>query len=220
VTELTITELARIAAIGEAAATIAEEQGIPYIAAYVIAGDIASRETADAMLRTKPFWVASAFVGSYARLAWVVDHMETGDVDRSEVVGLLPHLWSGSDPDDTDPRFLALWQDAWRANGRHPVRDGRPLPRTLTPSTPLEVFRGQLGPDKPGIAWTLDPKVARRFALTGGLRATIGEGILIRALAERRDVLAYLTGRGESEVVIDPSRLTRVEASIVKEAKP
>lgn len=195
-------EIERVERRQRAAVKLAEETGIPGLSAYIIASDIDSRSTADEMLRTKPFWIASAFVGSYARLAWVVDHLEAGDVPREEVLDRLPMMWRGSDPDDTDPRFLALWQAARSRAGGY-LRDGKPIPRHAV----LDVYRGQRARDPFGIAWSLDPKVAQRFQRTGGLRQNIPDGLLFKARARRADVLAYLTGRGESEVVIDPRLL-------------
>ena len=107
------------------------------------------------------------------------------------------------DPDDTDGRYLRLWKSAWVANGRHYIRDGRSLPRS---GRLLTVYRGQMPEDKFGIAWTTDPKIAQVFANGAGARVP-QNGTVFMAHVHRDHVYAYLTGRGESEVILDPFML-------------
>jgi len=183
---------------------IERDPRIPFIGALVIAGDRLSAERSDRWLAEgMPFDDALAFVGSYARLDWALRAQERGATSRGWLLDRLPHLWSGSDPDDTDPRFLALWREAFARNGHRPILDGRRLP----PGDVLTVYRGQFRDAPLGIAWSLDRRVAEAFARSGGLRGAIQGGVVLTRSARRRDVLAYLTGRDESEVIVDPSLL-------------
>lgn len=191
------------------------DPSIPPIAAIVIAGDIASAKRSEQ-------WVEQGadaeevlgFVGSYARLDFAVKMYEAGKLSEGYLLDNLPDLWRGSDPDDSDPRFLKLWT---KARERHVygqkkgqrtsyITDGKKLPKG-----PLMVYRGERGnPSYPtGIAWTTDLHIAEKFARTGGLRANTGPGTVFKARVPKDQVLAYLTGRGENEVIFDPAWLQR-----------
>jgi hypothetical protein len=113
-------------------------------------------------------------------------------------LGECASLWRGADPDDTDPENLEVWRRLYRLNGSHYIRDGRPLPAGQY----VTVYRGG-APLEPGIAWSTDPKIARKFANGAGLRVRT-HGEVIRGEVHRKHVLAYITGRGEAEVIVDP----------------
>jgi len=195
------------------AADLARKQGIPYISAVVIAGDITSGERSKAWVeRGLDATDAVGFVGSFARLDFVVWAVDHGHLSNEYLMENLPDLWRGSDPDDTDPRFLQLWKRAWLAD-EATIFDspkGMTLLDIATDGEWVKVYRGQVGDPKqaPGIAWSTDWKVANKFAKTGGLRGVIDlGGYVLTRWVRREDILAYLVGRGESEVVVDPRDL-------------
>jgi len=148
------------------------------------------------------------FVGSYARLGYMVGLMDEGLLAPEWVYRRLPDEWSGSDPDDTNPRFLTLWRDAFAWNRSRYLTD---LPEAVLPKDRvLTVWRGQdwaPGPIKAGLAWSLDRKVAERFAKGAALRQSHRPGVVIMAQVLRKDVLGYMVGRKEAEVIIDPADL-------------
>jgi len=182
----------------------AADTRLPLMTALTIAGDRLSKEVADRMLADgdKPWPMCAVFVGSYARMEWIVEKVEAGLIDEAEVYPRLPDEWRSSDPDDTDYRFLHLWQRArdWR---RIYLRDEKALPRQGI----LWVYRGQDEGAKLGIAWTLDETVARKFATGAATRQFDRGGVVYKARVRRKDVLGYMTGRHESEVVLDPRLL-------------
>jgi hypothetical protein len=193
-----------------------EDPGLPSITAFVMAQDLGGAVRADILLEDgKPWKEALWTIGSYGRCEWVKRHIKSGDVSQEEVYPLLPDLWRGSDPDDTDPWWSMMWADAWEANGRVPILDGGPLPERSW----LEVYRGQIGEAALGVSWSLDEKVARRFAMTGGGRFARAGGVVLKAEARRHSVFAYLTERGEQEVIVPPTALRHVEtvARVVSE---
>lgn len=177
-------------------------EGIPTITAIVMAGDIYSAEQATELIRNgTPAEDALHYVGSYARFDWAVSNLP-----KPTLFKMLPELWTGADPDDTKPEYLALWKEAYAANKNKIIQDEPGKIETLltNANSPLfKVYRGQIG-DNVGISWTLDKKIAKTFAATGGGRQTIRGGRILTRIVKRSDVLAYLTGRGESEVIIDP----------------
>lgn len=182
--------------------------GLPHITTVVMAGDVLSAQRAREMLE-KGEWTATqalALTGSYARFEFALELVNEGRLTREWLYENLPELWRGSDPDDTEPRYLALWYAAWRANGYHPVNDGRTLPRSRV----LTIYRGQMPNDPLGMAWTLNPKIAAKFAGGAGLRTEVKGGIIVRAEVARSQVLAYMTGRGEAEIIVDPNTVRLV----------
>jgi hypothetical protein len=175
------------------------------IVALVMAGDAISTTRADAAIAAgEPFDRAAVMVGSYARLDWAVRQLAAGRIDEELLLSRWPSLWRGSDPDDTDPRFLEIWQLAYERAGGTVLDDpDRPLPD----SPEILVYRGQDPGATLGIAWTLSRKIATAFAAGMATRQGNRGGVVLRAVTHSSGVLGYLTGRHEEEVVVDPSIL-------------
>lgn len=179
-----------------------------YATAQIMAGDILSaREATDKVIGGEDATTAIRWVGSYARWDWVVTMVRTGRITGEWFAENIADLWVSADPDDTNPDNLAIWRKAYNDHGGL-IRDGRPLPKPGGDRM-LKVFRGGSPfTVKAGISWTLDPKIAGKFAATLGGRVKVHGGVVVTGLVRPADVLAYLTDRGESEVIIDP-RLVR-----------
>ncbi len=178
-----------------AAELLAADPSLGPITAHIVAGDRLSAEAADERLAAgDDFDHCLVLVGSYARLDWAYRAAERGAATRERLLDLLPELWRGSDPDDADPRWPPLWREAFERNGRRTVLDGYGLPRRRT----LTVYRGQDRGASVGLAWSLDPSVARRFAAGAALRQSHRPGVVLAGDVARRAVLAYLTGRGRA----------------------
>jgi hypothetical protein len=162
------------------------------ITAHIMANDILSAAKATELVNAgTPATKAYAYVGSYARWDWVVTMVKAGAI---------PGEWFA----ETNPEYLRLWNAAYVAHGGY-LRDGRALPRTKT----IEVFRGgDPATVWKGFAWTTDPKIAQKFAMTMGGRTRVAGGVMVRGTVARSNVLAYITGRGESEVIVDPRFIT------------
>lgn len=179
-------------------------ESLTFLTAFVVSSDIASAVRADLMVEDgmDPL-KASHLVGSYARAAFLREYIEAGRVGWDDVD--IISLWRDSDPDDTDPWWAEQWQDAVKRNGGDMLRDGSgPLP--VEDEDTLYLYRGQL-PGEAGLAWSTDRRVAVKFAKTGGGRSARSGGVVLEGRADPRDVLAFLTGRGESEVVILPENV-------------
>lgn len=187
---------------------MAKDPQLAYISAFIIAGDQMEAERSwDRLVKGEwPYARAELHAGSYARLDFAHRAMEAGYLPRDEFIRRLPELWSYNDPDDGDPRWLPLWREAFHANGDHYVRMGRPLPRT----DPLRCFRGQDVGAPLGCAWSLDPKIAEKFAHGAATRQRNRAGHVVMTEVPRSRILAYLTERGESEVIFDPAGLRPV----------
>jgi hypothetical protein len=165
------------------------------ITAYIMAGDQASAERWTELVKTG-LWTperAVHMVGSFARLDWAIEHCPP-----DWVIENLPELWVGSDPDDTKLGYKALWQQARYLNGAI-ICDGEPLPAQET----YRVYRGQRASEVCGLSWTLDREIAAKFARGAGVRRYLPDGVVLTMDVHRDRVMAYLTGRGESEVIVD-----------------
>lgn len=199
----------RMAAQASIAAGLREANpALPVITSYIIAGDMQSAEAATGMLEHGvAFDHALLHVGSYGRIGWLLDRWDAGDITDADLFRHLPDEWPSADPDDTDPRFLAAWEAAWSANGRQTILDdpNQPLP----PGRRLTVYRGQGRDERAGIAWSLSEDIARKFANGASVRVAGGvkDPVVYTARIHRRMVMAYLTARGEQEVIINPAFL-------------
>ncbi|MCI0393266.1 MAG: hypothetical protein MOB07_31440 [Acidobacteria bacterium] len=166
------------------------------VTADIMATDIVSGELMWAEVESgrRPAEEVVWCVGSYARLEWAMRHCSDKFVLEN-----LPKLWAGSDPDDTQPEYLALWRRAFERNGRKVVCDERPLPALYR----YHLYRGQERSEPQGISWTLDRDIACKFACGAGVRRPLEDPVILERFAHPDLVLAYLTGRGENEVIID-----------------
>lgn len=186
------------------------DPNLPWISAYIMARDLMSADRSLNWLREGKYdWGrAEVFCGSYGRLDLRVRAHAEGLITDEQAITDLAGMWSGSDPDDTDPRFLALWKSAFKANGEKYLRDrGKALPRGAM----VRVYRGQDEGAPFGIAWSLDPLVAKKFANGAATRQHHRNGVVYTGVIPRQAVLGYMTGRNESEVVFDPAWLRDVE---------
>ena len=173
---------------------------IGFISALIIAGDKLSAQRADEMLeKGSSFDAALVFVGSYARLEWALQAFKDKKVSYDHLLDILPELWRGSDPDDTNLEFRELWQDAFTRNNNKTVCDSEPLPKGI-----LNIYRGQDDDGSIGIAWTLNEKIAQKFANGAALRQYNRKGIVYRARVKSKKVLGYLKLRNEEEVIVNP----------------
>ena len=75
---------------------------------------------------------------------------------------------------------------------------------------PFRLYRGYNKPKgKMGLSWTADKKVAARIPFNPQLPGEENPWV-ITAVANPEHVLAYLTGRGEKEIVIHPKNIRRI----------
>ena len=72
------------------------------------------------------------------------------------------------------------------------------------PTEPIRVYRGG---HAEGMSWTTSLETAEWFAMRLGLDETV-----LSAIAPPEAILAIINGRGENEIVVDPSKLVNVRA--------
>ena len=191
---------------------VMQQTGLPFVTSLTIANDRISMESAEEFMAEtgQPAWQAATIVGSYSRMDWVERAWKSGLISDSKMLEMLPHWWSGSDPDDTEMRFLALWAKMRRLHNNRVILSDptRRLPRERL----LTIYRGQdpvseATPDghlPVGIAWSLDKSIAERFARGAATRQSDREGIVYEGRVLKSKVIAYLTGRDEEEVIVHP----------------
>jgi hypothetical protein len=187
----------------EIAATL--DASLPMLTRIVMAGDLRQAQDSLRSLRAGSIDIDRAMIltGSYGRMALLVQAIDESLVPLGKALDLLPQWWPSSDPDDTDPRLISLWESAFSRKGGLVTDEGHDLPRKSW----LTIWRGQRTTDPIGCAWSLDRGIAERFARGASYRTAIENPQIIEAKVPRGIILAYLTGRGEEEVIINPSGL-------------
>lgn len=164
----------------------------------VMAGDIQTAEKMRDLVSAGKMRAADAvnFVGSYARFDFAI-----AQLTNDQLLDRLPELWIGCDPDDTELSYLALWRAAKKRNNDQIIKDGKALPQNRI------LYRGQDMKDPLGFSWTTDAAIAKKFAAGAGVRRPNRHPVIYRTGFQRSNVLAFLTGRGESEVILDIERM-------------
>ena len=105
---------------------------------------------------------------------------------------------------DSPPLPPQVWRRLWTEVQRDPVdrwryvHSGRELAAFCALSEVVPVYRGCAPDNQEGISWTTDPQMAITFAGS--------DGIVVGAV-QRREVLAYLTRRGEHEIIALPEHV-------------
>ena len=135
------------------------------------------------------------------RLPMVVHWWETGELVEPELAPVLAAAWKDMEGDDTvDSPFIRTVLDIFRQVAFFTDSEETGWTRQ---SCSWQVYRG--GPPN-GIAWSLKMHVAEFFAN----RFSDDEGELHMATCPQGAALAFLTARGEFEVVVDPADLIDV----------
>lgn len=183
-----------------------ESPDTPDVTAMVMAGDLAHADQVEREILTPDSTPddkrkAVQLVGSYARIEFAIKHLT-----EDQLLADWPHLWVGSDPDDTDPRYLDIWIRRSQRYGvtldnAEAMLDWQQW-RKDTDWT-LTVYRGQAADAPLGISWTTDVKIAAKFAAGAGQRCPLQNGTIIVRRIPLSSILAVLHARGESELIVE-----------------
>lgn len=141
------------------------------------------------------------------RLEYLDRLFRSGRIDVEQLRKSLAWVWTNAEPDDTNPRWLRLFEDAGWTSDEY---------ESMTWASVVPVYRGQeTMHDGFGIAWSTDVKVAEFFATRWGR-----PGIVIEGKVSPSKVLGWLTNRNESEVIIDPVNVLIVDVRKVESKRP
>jgi len=151
------------------------------------------------------------------RLHWAYDTM--ADWTEDEWRELAPALWIDAEPQG---RQRGPWLEFLRA-AHHKVGLLLDEQGERLPEGDIEIYRGVSGAPRPGcrsgLSWTLDIERARWFA--NRFSVLHGNPRVYSATVDSQAVLAFLTGRQEREVVVDPHDLRRIRIlERLPESKP
>ncbi len=158
-------------------------------------------------------------VGTYSRVDFIEFLYDNGAINREWQVEHLPYYWCVSDPPDDTDKMRHLWHyvhNYYNKSGKYPQPTNLDFPNNILTyggeKLPLRsyftVYRGTVLPitteDPPyyGISWTTDVEVAKRFARGAGIRQSRAPGHLYRASVRYSEILAYITARGEEELIV------------------
>lgn len=179
---------------------VARQPGLGFITAMIMAGDMVQAEDITAAVKAGKMTASkgAGMIGSFARFQWAVENLS-----RPELIRRLLPLWQGSDPDDTNLSYLDLFREKAARSRNRIANDGIPL---SSRKTEFLVYRGQQPTEPIGFSWTLDKETAVKFANGAGVRRPTPGGVIYNLEVNRECVLAYITGRGEREVIVDIER--------------
>lgn len=201
----------------EYATELGEKQGLPFVTALIVAGDMVSAEKANRLVEIGlPPESALLTVGSFARFDWAVQNRKY--FGEEFWLANICELWRDSDPDDSNPEYLELWK-LCRAANKAILQDqiGKIFP--ISRGERVRLYRGQRIGDPLGISWTRKPQVARKFA-TGAAYRVLVSGLVFSAEVYWEDCLAYITERDEYEVIVDVEAAGLVEKLGDRAMKP
>jgi hypothetical protein len=178
---------------------------MPIWTAMVIAQDLSTIDRARQMIREGKDPLSAVHIcGSYARFQAAVELLP-----RKVLYEHIVDLWRGSDPKGSDADYLSVWKAAHasglgrkRGSTTTYLRDGRGIPGS---AYTVQVYRGQDPGPPSGLAWTRDLEVAVKFAKGAATRQGDRLGVVLHGIIPRKDILAYITGRNEDEVICDPA---------------
>jgi hypothetical protein len=124
------------------------------------------------------------------------------EVDDATFWSLLSGIWMDS---ENIPQNQELWNeifDSGRAGMENMMKNDEREALAALPQK-IKIYQGHTGDRDDGWSWTTDKSVAlwfaQRFSELEGSDAQVTE-----ATADKNDVLAYLLGRGESEILVSP----------------
>jgi hypothetical protein len=129
---------------------------------------------------------------------------------------LIRSLWLYPDKDlDVDPRLRSCLRS--KRSSRIDIMTRREVSALKKFSFPLRLFRGvrNIITDD-GWSWSLSEEMARKFALKYYCTSDFDrEGVILRGLCAREDLLAYFETCNEYEIVIPWDRVTDKESKVV-----
>lgn len=148
-------------------------------------------------------------------LLQAVDELAREPLTPADYWQLVAWVWRDS---ENIHQNMHKWRDLWARPRYRSSRSAcamNPEEQAALAAMPREirVFRGQSALHPPGMSWTPDRDRAVWFAF----RLRPEEPTVISGRVRRDDVLAYLTGRGEDEIVVLPERV-EVEAPMAASA--
>lgn len=116
----------------------------------------------------------------------------------------LAELWIDAENiAENEHLWTTLLQDSSRIRSRHLMMTVAERRHLAQQPALMRVYRGFNSDERQeGMSWSLDAEVARRFAMRFGGH---GRPRLATGTVERSAVIAYLSGRGEHEIVVAPA---------------
>jgi hypothetical protein len=141
--------------------------------------------------------IMSGHNGDRARYGMFLREYGAADSARAVFVNAWAHDHTNFDTVEGALRDMltALWIAPWQCAG---------LPEVV------EIWRGQDASDeRTWVSWSLRRDVAEWFVTTAthGPHARCVEGLLVRRLVPRKEILAYIDDRREAEVLLWPAKL-------------
>ncbi|CAN5472832.1 hypothetical protein BH09ACT8_BH09ACT8_55770 [soil metagenome] len=124
----------------------------------------------------------------------------------------LAELWVDAENIHEDEhQWAELLQDDSRQGRRHLMMTAPERRHLAKQPTSLQVYRGFSHDGRQaGMSWSLDPMIARRFAMRFGGH---GRPRVARGTVKKSAVIAYFSGSGEHEIVVAPTDVTHQQVT-------
>lgn len=149
--------------------------------------------------------------GNWLQVIWLHERPWRPDVLATKVPAELAEFWDLASRVWTDTEFPhareALWRDLFTRPDAHKMMDEEE--REFFSGLPdiVEIYRGAAkGIGEKGFSWTLDRQRAEWFSR----RFTSGddEAIVLEGVVSKKNIIAYISGRNEEEILVLPEKVT------------
>lgn len=159
-------------------------------------------------------WHSVVFLHERPYRAEALAQLEWYKIPNKTWWGLVGSVWTDSENVwQNNEEWRQVWADDRPQRPQAMSKEERAFLRALPEK--FTVWRGAAeGVNEDGMSWSLDRDRALWFAKRFERE---GDPLLICGIVKKSDVLAYFNGRNESEVVIFPENVSRVDSVVVGE---
>lgn len=170
-----------------------------------------TKELESAMRDGRYEYALSVLITRPFRLEYLRNWWRKKSITREQLRDQLPWIWTDSEPNDTDRRWVTLFRDSTKTEGVLVSDMFNGIRYPLPDDEVLTIYRGtHYRNDKLGLAWSLSKEVAEMFSSYGRLKDQ-NPGWVITGEVPRGDILAYLMNRKEHEIDVDPAKVKVID---------
>lgn len=167
-----------------------------------------SKEYVEAMRTSNYEYALSVLITRPHRLEFLRKWWRARKITREQLRAQLPWVWTDSEPDDTDRRWVTLFRDATRYDGKLEYNHYGDVTYPFPEDEVLTIYRGtHYREDKLGLAWSLSRNVAEIFSSYMRIKDQ-AHGWVVTGQVKRTDVMGYFMNRMEYEIDVDPRLIT------------
>jgi hypothetical protein len=149
---------------------------------------------------------------------------KTPKLSSNDYWKIVRHAWALS---KTPTLYSSMWMKIFQLNveSRQLFMTPREYAWLYERPAVLNVYRGCINPTIPGISWTTIKCLGRRYPKSPRLHGNAHDFVALRTRfllegqVEKEKVIAYLNGRGETEVIVPPDSVVITSFSEMRNAR-